>query len=290
LRRERRRRKASRFSHVSIRSRVNAGDAVNPQPPMQETATAVDTHCHLFLMDAKPEDAVESARAAGVGRLVCVGIDPRSSHASVELAEQFEGVVFATAGMHPHEASDLGSEARADIEALVANPLVAGIGETGLDFFRMHAPREDQEAALRFHAALSRETGKPLVVHVRDAWERALEMLDEEHMDQVVLHCFSGDEPIAAECIRRGYFLSFAGPITYPKNESLRAAARVIPADRILTETDSPYLPPQKLRGQSNVPANVHAVVDCLAETRGESPDEVVRTTFENAKIVFAGL
>jgi TatD DNase family protein len=263
---------------------------VNPQPPVQKTASAVDTHCHLFLMDEEPQDAVESARAAGVETLVCVGIDPRSSHISVGFAETFEGVVFATAGLHPHEASDLDSEARADIEALAANPLVVGIGETGLDFFRMLAPRQDQESALRFHAAVSRDVGKPLVVHVRDAWERALEVLDEERMDQVVLHCFSGDETIATECIERGYFLSFAGPITYPKNESLRAAARAIPAGRILTETDSPHLPPQHLRGKSNIPANVHAVVECLAEARGEDIENVARTTSENARTVFSGL
>jgi TatD DNase family protein len=137
---------------------------------------------------------------------------------------------------------------------------------------------------------VSRDVGKPLVVHVRDAWERALEVLDEERMDQVVLHCFSGDETIATECIERGYFLSFAGPITYPKNESLRAAARAIPAGRILTETDSPYLPPQHLRGKSNIPANVHAVVECLAEARGEDIENVARTTSENARTVFSGL
>lgn len=267
-----------------------AESSSNPQPAVEKMAGAVDTHCHLFLMEAEPERAVETARAAGIDKLVCVGIDPRSSHESLELADLFPGVVFATAGLHPHEAGELDSQARADLEALTGDPLVVGIGETGLDFFRMRSPQPDQETALRFHAALSRSTAKPMVVHVRDAWPRALEILDEERMDQVVLHCFSADAVIAAECVARGYFLSFAGPITYPKNEALRSAAASIPDGQLLTETDSPYLPPQSLRGRANAPENVLAVLAELARVRGQTPDRVTQITSTNAARAFPGL
>lgn len=259
----------------------------NPQASVE--IGSVDTHCHLFLSADEPAVIVESARLAGVGRMVCVGIDPMSSARSVELAESFRGV-FATAGMHPHTASDLDPRAEGTLEELLANPLVLGVGETGLDFYRMLSPREAQERALRVHAALSRESGKPLVVHVRDAWSEVLSILEDEAAERVVLHCFSGDVEVARECAARGYFLSFAGNLTYPRNEHLRAAAAATPNDRLLAETDSPFLAPQLLRGRDNVPANVNAVIEELARVR-EAPVEEVRTrTAENAVKAFPGL
>src|SRR5438445_12884192 len=133
----------------------------------------VDTHCHLFAMDREPPQVVETSRAAGVDRLICVGVDPESSRRSVELAASFRGV-FAAVGMHPHTAADLDAEAGAEIEELLANPQVVGVGETGLDHYRNLSPPEDQERALRLHAGLSRESGKPLIVHCRDAWPAIL--------------------------------------------------------------------------------------------------------------------
>ena len=186
-------------------------------------AGIVDTHCHLFLLEGDPASVVEVSRAAGVETLVCVGIDPGSSRRSLELAESFRGV-FATAGMHPHEASEFDARAGAEIEELLGNPLVVGVGECGLDFFRMRSPREDQERVLRTHVGLARESGLPLVVHVRDAWPDILRVLDEGSAEQVVLHCFSGDADIARACTDRGWYLSFAGNVTYPKNAHLRDA------------------------------------------------------------------
>ncbi|HKZ76528.1 MAG TPA: TatD family hydrolase, partial [Actinomycetota bacterium] len=171
-------------------------------------------------MKAEPLRAVEAAASAGVAPLVCVGIDPRSSRASAELAAE-HAAVFATAGMHPHTASEFDPAAAGEIEELLDDPLVVGVGETGLDFFRMLSPKSDQERSFRAHAAMSRASGKPVIVHVRDAWPRALEILGEESPPGVVLHCFSGDAAIAAECAARGYFLSFAANITYPKNDGL---------------------------------------------------------------------
>ena len=249
----------------------------------------VDTHCHLFLMEQQPAQAVESARAAGVRRLVCVGIDPESSRSSLGFAREFEDVV-STVGLHPHEASDLDDRMRAELTEMAADPLVVGIGETGLDFYRRLSPQADQVEALRFHARLSADTDKPMVVHVRDAWERTLEVLAEEAPSRVVIHCFSGDAEIAVECVTRGYYLSFAGPVTYPKNDALREAAASVPLSSILVETDSPYLAPQNKRGQPNEPANVVPVVEQIASVRELDVETVLDATFENALNAFPGL
>ena len=260
---------------------------INPQGPVQ--ADAVDTHCHLFSMQGEPGEVVEAARREGVGAMVCVGVDPESSRRSVELAESFRGV-FATAGMHPHTASALDATAGSALEELLANPMVLGVGETGLDFYRMLSPAPDQERALRVHAGWAREVDKPLVVHVRDAWEAALRILDEERAERVVLHCFSGDEEVARECAARGYFLSFACNVTYPKNEHLRRAAAAAPVDRLLVETDSPFLAPQALRGRDNEPANVVAAIEEVARARGEDAAVVRAATTANARVAFPGL
>ncbi len=258
-----------------------------------ETDTAatglVDTHCHLFLLSEEPGAVLEAARERGVASLICVGIDPESSRTSVELAESFRGV-FATAGMHPHTSSALDDRAGAVIEELLDNRHVVGVGETGLDQYRKLSPEEDQERALRLHVALSREHGKPLVVHVREAWNRILQVLDEERAEQVVIHCFSGNPQTAAECVARGYFLSFAGNLTYPANEHLRSAAASAPMDRVLVETDSPFLSPQSLRGRDNSPANVVAVVEEIARVRRDPVENVAAAASANARAAFPGL
>ena len=250
---------------------------------------AVDTHCHLFLMDVEPALAVEAAKAAGVDRLICVGVDVESSRSSLELADAFEGV-FATAGMHPHDASAFDAQASARIEELLHDPRVIAVGECGLDYFRMRSPIDDQLSTLASHVELSKESGKPMVVHVRDAWTDVLRLLDERGAERVVIHCFSGDGAIAKECSERGYWISFAGNITYPKNLHLREAAVTAPLDRILVETDSPFLAPQALRGRNNTPANVvHALAE-VARVRRSPIDEVVRATSANARRAFPGL
>ncbi len=259
----------------------------NPRENVKDGA--VDTHCHLFLVDREPQRVVEESRTAGVGTMVCVGIDPSSSRRSVELAGSLRGV-FATAGVHPHTASDLDPAAGNVIEELVASPLVVGVGETGLDFHRMLSPREDQERALRVHCALSRESGKPLVVHVREAWPDVLRVLEEERAERVILHCFSGDVGIALDCAARGWYLSFAGNITYPKNGHLRDAAAEAPLGCILTETDSPFLSPQRLRGRDNSPRNVIHVIEEIARVRGEEFSRVVEVTAANARAAFPGI
>ena len=259
----------------------------NPEVPGQPGA--VDTHCHLFLLDREPTDVVEAARAAGVDRLICVGVDPETSLRSLELADAIDGV-FATAGMHPHDAAAFDETAGARIEELLHDPRVLAVGECGLDFFRMRSPQEDQVRVFKVHIALSNETGKPLVVHVRDAWPDVLRVLDEGSAERVVIHCFSGDADIARECAARGYWVSFAGNITYPKNEHFRQAAATIDLDRILVETDSPFLAPQTLRGRDNEPANVMATIAEIARVRGDDVDDVVQATAKNARAAFVGL
>jgi TatD DNase family protein len=246
----------------------------------------IDSHCHLFMMDGSPAEAVARAREAGVAGLVCVGIDAASSRTSRELADSLAGV-FATAGVHPHNAKDFDGAAGAAVEELLADPRVVGVGETGLDHYRLLSPAEDQERVFRAHCALSRETGKPLVVHTRDAWEDVFRVLEDEGADRVVLHCFSGDAAVAREAASRGYLCSFAGIVTYPANEAIREAAAAVPAELLLVETDSPFLAPQQVRGSDNFPANVALVAGAVAAARDEDPGHVAGVTAENAKRVF---
>ncbi len=259
----------------------------NPELPVQ--SGVVDTHCHLFLVDREPSLVVEAAKAAGVDRLLCVGVDPATSATSLELADSISGV-FATAGMHPHDAGHFDEAAGARIEELLHDPRVVAVGECGLDFFRMRSPKEDQVRTLKAHISLSNESGKPMVVHVRDAWPEVLRVLDEGSAERVVIHCFSGDAAIARECAERGYWISFAGNITYPKNEHLRQAARAVDIDRILVETDAPFLAPQKLRGTDNEPANVVHTIAEVARIRDEDVRSVSEATSRNADAAFPGL
>jgi TatD DNase family protein len=259
----------------------------NPELPVQ--SGAVDTHCHLFLMGVEPAVAVETARAAGVERMICVGVDVETSRRSLEIADSIEGV-FATAGVHPHDAQTFDAEASARIEELLHDPRVVAVGECGLDWFRMLSPREDQIRTFRSHIALSNEMSKPLVVHVRDAWDDALRILEEGRAERVVIHCFSGDAQTARICADRGYWLSFAGNVTYPKNEHLRQAAIATPKDRLLVETDAPFLAPQSLRGRDNAPENVLHTLASLAEALDAPLDALVETTATNAAAAFSTL
>jgi TatD DNase family protein len=218
-----------------------------------------------------------------------VGIDVETSRRAAELAQSYQGV-FATAGVHPHTASAFDRAAGSAVEELLGDPLVVGIGETGLDYFRKLSPEGDQQRAFRTHIALSRETDKPLVVHVRDAWPDAMRILEEEGAERVVLHCFTGGPDLAREACRRGYFVSFAGNVTYPNAGGIRDAAAAAGLDQIVVETDSPFLPPQTLRGTDNAPSNLPAVLRALAEARGLTLERMVEATADNARRAFAQL
>ena len=192
--------------------------------------------------------------------------------------------------MHPHDAAAFDGEASARIEELLHDPRVLGVGECGLDYFRMRSPKQDQVRTLAAHIGLSNESGKPMVVHVRDAWPDVMRLLDEGAAERVVIHCFSGDAQIARECAARGYWISFAGNVTYPKNEHLRLAAAAVPLDRLVVETDAPFLAPQALRGRDNSPANVMLTLEMLATVRDDTVENLVRATSNNARNAFGGL
>ena len=247
-----------------------------------------DSHAHLDDQAFAPDRAavVASAAQAGVGMIVTVGTSADSSWAALRLAEAFP-TVRAAAGIHPHEAGRVSPEAVDALRPLLAHPAVVAVGETGLDFHRDHAPRDAQVALFRAHLALAMAAGLPVVVHCRDAHDALLGTLAAFPDVIVVMHAFSGPAEVARECLRRGYYLSFAGPITFPRAETLRNVARTVPADRLLVETDAPSLSPVPMRGRRNEPAHVRLVVEGLAAARGEMYAAVAAATAAYARRVF---
>jgi TatD DNase family protein len=240
----------------------------------------IDTHAHLDALD-DPSAAIARARDAGVDRIVAIGSGLESARATLAIAEREDGV-HAAVGIHPHQAA--GGESLDELRGLASERVVA-IGETGLDFFRDYAPRDDQRRLFEGQLRLAAELGLPVVVHMRAAEDETMRML-EGFAGTVVLHCFSSPEllPAAAE---RGYYVSFAGNVTYPKAEELREAARRVDPDRILAETDTPYLAPQPVRGRPNEPANVVHTVAALAQARGEDAAELGERIAANAARAF---
>jgi TatD DNase family protein len=240
----------------------------------------IDTHAHLDALD-DPAAAISRARAAGVDRIIAIGSGLASTRATLAIAEQSEGVLLA-AGVHPHQAAD--GESVDELAALVARAAVA-IGEIGLDFYRDYAPRDDQRRVFVEQLGLAAGLDKPVIIHTRAAEDETAALL-EDFDGTVVMHCFSspGLLPVALE---RGYYVSFAGNVTYPKAVELREAAAKIPVNRILAETDCPYLAPQPVRGKRNEPAYVVHTIASLAETRGEDASELGRRIDENAVAAF---
>jgi TatD DNase family protein len=255
----------------------------------------VDTHCHLGLCEPGDNELVGAARAVGVRRVLTVGIDAAGSREAIAAAEEHEEV-YACVGRHPNGATGFDEDAAAEIDELAAHPQVAAVGETGLDYYRERAPREDQRRAFEAQIEIAREAGKPLVIHVRDgAQETAGEALAETfdilrsraEGVEVVLHCFSAPPGWVGDAAERGWNCSFAGNLTYPSAEALREAARLVPDELLLVETDSPFLAPQSERGRPNQPANVVATAERLAEVRGVSYGELERLVEANAARVF---
>lgn len=247
-----------------------------------------DTHAHVFYgqYDADREAMLERARTAGVTRVVVVGTDAESSAQAFALAAQHPGL-YPTAGIHPHDCAEKFATDRARIEELARDPRCVAVGETGLDFFRSLSPHDTQIESLRFHLALAREVAKPVIVHCRDAHPRMAEVLAEQRSVIGVMHCWSMGADELAPYLELGYYISFSGVVTYPKNDANRAAARAVPQDRILVETDCPYLAPRTKRGQRNEPAYVCETLEVVARERGVSTAELARATSENATRLF---
>jgi TatD DNase family protein len=252
-----------------------------PPPPEPLAVPVFDSHTHLDITVEEPgADSVDAlitaAAKVGVDRLVQVGVDVASSRWSAALAARHESVL-ATVAVHPNEAPRLADldEALRAIEALAAHPRVRGVGETGLDTYRTGPEgRPAQETAFAAHIAIAKRYGKPLIIHDRDAHRRVLDVLDVEGApDTVIMHCFSGDEAFAADCVRRGYLLSFAGTVTFANAHVLRAAAAVTPPEQMLVETDAPYLTPMPYRGRPNASYLIPLTVRALAATTGTDLD-----------------
>jgi len=252
----------------------------------------LDSHAHLDLMGVDVDDALAAARSVGIGVVVQVGVDVASSRWSAELAARYDSVHAAVA-LHPNEAGRGAAtdEALREIEALAALPQVKAVGETGLDHYRTEGEHGHrlQEESFRAHIAIAKSTGTALVIHDRDAHDDVLRILTEEGPpDRVVFHCFSGDAALARTCAERGFFLSFAGPVTFKANDALRAAARVAPTELLLVETDAPFLTPMPFRGRPNAPYLVPLTVRSLAETTGLAVDELCVALAANGRRAFA--
>lgn len=248
-----------------------------------------DTHCHLELIEGEPvDDVVARAREAGVITLVTVGVDLASSAECVRTAAAYDGV-YAAVGIHPHNAIEATDHVLSRLAAVAEHPRVVAIGETGLDYFRDHSPRVRQAESFREHIRMAKELDKALVVHDRDAHDDVVAVLDDERApERTVFHCFSGDAKLVRICAERGWFISFAGNVTFTNAPQLREAAAAAPPELIVTETDSPYLSPHPYRGRPNEPARVAITVAQLAGLHGMEVEEMGRVTSANARRLFA--
>jgi len=243
-----------------------------------------DSHCHLQY-PGLPDAFFERAAAAGVDRMICIGTDAEQSRAAIDIAAAAPpGRVWATVGQHPHEARH-GTDG---LLPLLDQPGVVGVGECGLDYYYDHSPRDVQRAAFAAQVGLARIHDLTLVIHTRDAWSDTFAILDAEGVpERVVFHCFTGGPAEAGLAVELGAYLSFSGILTFKKADALREAARRCPADRLLVETDAPYLAPEPHRGQANEPALVAVVGEALAAVRGVEPEEMARVTSRNATEAF---
>lgn len=252
----------------------------------------IDSHTHLMLCDGSEEELVAAATEAGVSRMLTVGMGPESNPVAVASAERHEGV-FAAVGRHPNDATGFDQVAVEEIRRLGAHERVRAIGETGLDFYRDSAAPEDQRRAFAAQIEIARELGLPIVIHARDpegetrATDEIFATLDAEAGEApVILHCFSAPHRVG-DAAERGWYCSFAGNATYPSAKELLFAAAKVPADRILVETDAPYLAPQPMRGKRNQPAFVVETARAVAEVREVSYGELERTVEANARALF---
>ena len=250
----------------------------------------IDSHAHLdnnrFSGDL--DEVILAAHSAGVRHILSIGCDLQSSMTNAGLAARYEPL-YAAVGFHPHDATALNQESLDQLRQLLQQPKVVAVGEIGLDYYRNRSPHDIQQQAFRRQILLAKEVGKPIIIHDRDAHEDVLMILAEERAGDVggVLHCFSGDETMARRCLDMGFYLSFTGAITYPKNDAVRTMLRSLPLDRILLETDCPYLSPQPFRGKRNEPAYLVYTAQTLAEVKGLKLADVARITSRNCHDLF---
>jgi TatD DNase family protein len=248
----------------------------------------VDSHCHLDdrQFDADREAVIERARAAGVELMLAIGTGdgPPDLEAGIRLAETHEGI-YATAGVHPHDARKATPAVWARMRELLRHPKVVAVGEIGLDYYYDNSPRNEQRAAFIEQMKIAAEAGKPVVIHTRDAWDDTVGLLGEHWALSGlggIMHCFPGGPEEAGQVLAMGFFLGFGGVLTFPKAHRVRQAAKLAPRDRLLIETDAPYLAPVPHRGKRNEPALVRETLKKLAEVRGESEEDLAAATTAN--------
>ena len=245
-----------------------------------------DSHCHVHdeRMPGGTQAAVTAAREAGVDRMVTVGCDRPTSLAALDVADRFDDV-FATVGLHPHEARH-GVDTISD---LIGRPGVVAVGEAGLDYFYDHSPRDEQRRAFAAQIQLAHQHELPLVIHTRDAWDDTFDVLDAEGTpDRTIFHCFTGGPDEARRCLDRGAHVSFSGIVTFRSAAEVQAAATLVPLDRLLVETDAPYLAPVPHRGRTNQPAWVADTTRFVADLRDLAVDELAAATHANGCAVFS--
>ncbi|GLG02423.1 hydrolase TatD [Alicyclobacillus hesperidum subsp. aegles] len=250
-----------------------------------------DTHCHL--MDGQFSDDLDEviarAREEGVDRVVIPAVDLLTAHAAIRIAEAHEGI-YAAVGIHPESAADVKSEVYDEIERLAKHEKVVAIGEIGLDYYWDHAPRPVQQEVMERQIEIAKRVGLPIIVHNRESTEDVITLIAKTQVGTSVggvMHCFNEREEVLVQCLDLGMYISFAGPITFKKSDDLRALAAKVPPDRLLVETDSPYLSPHPFRGKRNEPARVKLVADTVAYARGESIQTCAEQTWENAHRLF---
>ena len=251
------------------------------------SAGYIDTHCHLYdTRGAALADVIAGARAAGVATMINVGCDAATTASAIDVAGEYEGI-FATAGLHPHEAK-FGVDT---IVGFLDDPHVIAIGECGLDYYYDHSPRDVQRVAFAAQIQLAHERRLPLIVHTRDAWADTFDVFTAEGVpEHTIFHCFTGGPDEASRCLDLGAYLSFSGIVTFKTATELHAAARLCPQDRLLAETDSPYLAPVPHRGRTNQPAYVTHVVEALASLRNSLTESVRDSIAINARLAFPAL
>ncbi len=276
---------------MSKRERRDGGPRDETPPPAPEplAVPALDSHAHLDLMDVPVADALAAATAAGITRVLTIGVDVASSQWCAEVAAAHDGLQAGVA-IHPNEApKHADASALVEVERLARLPEVRAVGETGLDYYRTGpVDRPAQQASFRAHIDIAKRTGTALMIHDRDAHDDVLRILAEEGPpEHVVLHCFSGDAAMARQCAERGYVMSFAGNITFNNAVPLREAALVAPLDLLLVETDAPFLTPMPYRGRPNAPYLVPLTVRFLADLKGIGTDDLCRALTANGERVF---
>jgi TatD DNase family protein len=247
----------------------------------------IDSHAHLVSLENLPE-VLQRAQENSINKIVSISSDIPSTEATISLAEEYD-YIFATTGVHPHSADQMSEEVLIGIDHFAENDKVVAIGETGLDYFYMNSEKEVQIDSFTEHIRLGKKHNLPIIIHVRNADQDMIEILTKESAADTpgVIHCFTGDYDTAKKYLDLGYYISFSGIVTYKRSEELREAAKKIPKDKILIETDSPYLAPVPHRGKPNEPSYVKHVAETISNVRGISFDEIAEITKANAEKLF---